>query len=96
MKQEKPTFNRTLAKIEGQNAENLMLKARLANRLAKKSCGTNRKTAYNVKANALCSLIKKLPNYVRVSKDIKLTDFIVVELKTELSGLHLPAANLVA
>jgi len=71
-----------------------MAKARLANKLAKKSRGASRQTAYHVKSKALCSLIKKLPDYVRVSQDIRLTEFVVVELKTERSGLHLPSANL--
>ena len=62
----------------------------MTNRLTKRTRGSNRKTAHNVKANALCSLVKTLPDYVSVSRNIKLTDFIVVELIMEQSGLHLP------
>lgn len=94
MKTQKLTFGQILNQIGQQNSEKLMAKARIANRLAKKSCGSNRKTAYNVKANALCSLVKNLSDFVRVSKDIKLTDFVVVELKRDQSGLHLPFAKL--
>jgi len=96
MKTNKPTFSKILQRSESANSERLMKKARLANRLAKRSRGTNRQIAYRVKSTVLCSLVKNLPDRIRVSKDIKLTDFVVVELKTEMSGLHLPAANLVA
>ena len=95
MKQDRQTFSQMLEQIGRQNSERLMLKARLANRLAKKLQGINRQTAYKIKANALYALVKKLPNCVRVSKDIKLMDFVVVELKREQSGLHLPFTRLV-
>lgn len=71
-----------------------MSKARLANRLAKRSRGASRQTAYGIKSQALCSLIKKLSNHVIISKDSKLTDFVVVSLKIEQSGLHLPFTHL--
>lgn len=83
-----------LKQIGLQNSERLMAKARIANRLAKKLRGLNRETAYNVKARALCSLVKKLPDFVTISRDVKLTEFVVVELKREQSGLHLPFAKL--
>jgi len=94
MKLNKPTFSKILERTEGKNSERLMAKARLANKLAKKSHGTSRQMAYHIKSKALCSLVKKLSSHVRVSKDIKLTDFVVVELKSEQSGLHLPYTNL--
>ncbi|HEY0458619.1 MAG TPA: hypothetical protein VGC97_05655 [Pyrinomonadaceae bacterium] len=94
MKPNKPTFSTILEQTEQKNSERLMEKARIANRLAKKSRGASRQMAYHIKSKALCSLVKNLSNYVRVSKDIKLTDFVVVELKREQSGLHLPSANL--
>ena len=95
MKSNKPTFSNILEQSERKNSERLMVKARLANRLAKKSYGANRQTAYHIKSKALCSLVKKLSNQVRFSKDIRLTDFVVVALKSEQSGLHLPSANLI-
>ena len=94
MKTNKPTFDKILERTEQKNSERLMAKARLANRIAKGSRGVNRRTAYSVKSTALCSLVKKLSCHVRVFKDIKLTDFVVVELKKERSGLHLPFARL--
>lgn len=94
MKRNKATFSKILEQAELKNSQRLMAKARLANRLAKKSRGANRQTAYRIKATALCSLVKRLPHHVRVFKDIKLTDFVIVELNREPSGLHLPFANL--
>ncbi len=94
MKLNKPTFSKILERTERKNSERLMARARLANKLAKKSHGASRKVAYHVKSKALCSLVKNLSGRVRVSKDIRLTDFVVVELKSEQSGLHLPYTNL--
>lgn len=94
MKPNRVTFSDILERTERENSERLMAKARAANRLAKKSRGSNRRTAYHIKSKALCSLVKKLSNQIRISKDIKLTDFLVVELKSEQSGLHLPFASL--
>ena len=94
MKQNKRTFSKILEQIEQKNSERLMAKARLANRLAKKFHDARRRTAYQIKAKALCSLVKNLSNRVRVSKDIGLTDFVVVGLKSEHSGLHLPIVKL--
>ncbi len=94
MKINKPTFGKILEQAEQENSERLMAKARLANRIAKGSRGINRRTAYYIKSDALCSLVKKLSRRVRVFRDFKLTDFVVVELKIERSGLHLPFAKL--
>ena len=82
--------------IKKKNSECLMTKARLANRLAKKSDGRNRRNAYRVKADALCWLVQRLPDRVRISRDVRLTDFVVVELNGGYSGLHLPATALAA
>ena len=94
MKQTKRTFNDTLQNLSQVNSEKLMAKARQANNLAKRFKGKNRQIAYTIKANFLCSLVKSLPNKINISKDIKLTDFVVVELKTAQSGLHLPISKL--
>jgi len=67
----------------------------MANRLAKKSRGSDRKIAYHIKSKSLCSLINKLSNQIRIYRDIKLADFVVIELKSEQSGLHLPSVNLI-
>lgn len=94
MKSNRLNFNKILERIEQANSERLMTKARTANRLAQKLRGVNRQMAYFVKSNALCSLVRKLPDYIRVSKDVKLRDFVVIELQGERSGLHLPFAML--
>ncbi len=92
--QRKLTFNEILANNEKNNSERLMSKARLANHLAKKSRGGQRKIAYYVKTNALHSLVKKMPERVSIRKDIILTDFVVVEMKNTNVGLHFPISNL--
>lgn len=80
--------------LERKNSEKLMKKARLANRIAKRSRGASRQNAYAVKACALATLVEKMPDRVDVRKDIILTDFVVVELKNTNRGLHLPVASL--
>lgn len=92
MRQHKLIFKQILAQAEKDNSERLMKKARLANRLAKRSRGLQRQTAYAVKAGALVSLVKKMPDRVDVRKDIILTDFVVVELKNTNAGLHFPVS----
>lgn len=94
MKQHKLTFNQICHRVEKDNSEKLMSKARLANSLAKRSRGIQRQTAYVVKSNALGSLVRKMPARVDVRKDIILTDFVVIELKNTNVGLHFPVVNL--
>ncbi len=94
MAQHKLTFSQIIAGVEKDNSEKLMKKARLANHLAKRSRGVNRQTAYSVKANALTSLVHKMPARVDIRKDIILTDFVVVELKNTNVGLHFPISNI--
>lgn len=93
-KQHKLTFSQILAGVEKVNSERLMSKARIANRLAKKSRGEQRKSAYTVKSDALSSLVKKMPARIDIRKDIILTDFVVVELKNTNVGLHFPISAL--
>lgn len=92
--QHRLTFNQILAGVEKINSERLMSKARIANKLAKKSHGVQRQTAYAVKSEALNSLVKKMPARIDVRKDIILTDFVVIELKNTTVGLHFPISNL--
>lgn len=94
MSQHKLTFNQILAGVEKENCEKLMKKARTANKLAKRSRGAQRQTAYTVKTSALGSLVRKMPGRVDIRKDIILTDFVVIELKNTNSGLHFPISNL--
>lgn len=94
MAQHKPTFNQILAGVEKENSEKLMFRARVANKLAKKSRGSQRQTAYAVKSRALCSLVKKMPARIDIRKDIILTDYVVIELKNTNAGLHFPIIHL--
>lgn len=94
MKNNKPTFNEILNKTANQNSEKLMAKARTANSLAKLLNGKNRRKAYSIKSQMLCGLIRSLPSKVNICKDLRLEKFVVVELKTAQSGLHLPIENL--
>lgn len=94
MPKQRLTFNQILSRVEKDNSERLMKKARLANRLAKCSRGGQRQTAYAVKTGALGSLVRKMPARVDVRKDIILTDFVVVELKNTNVGLHFPVSAL--
>ncbi|MBS1796676.1 MAG: hypothetical protein JSS81_22790 [Acidobacteria bacterium] len=94
MRSNKPTFNQILHGLEQSNSEKLMTRARLANRLAKRSRGHKRQLAYAVKHRALRTLVRRLPAQVEVRPDIALTDFVVVGLKNAQSGLHLLAAGL--
>lgn len=94
MAQHRQTFNQILAGVEKDNSEKLMLRARTANNLARRSRGSQKQAAYIVKSKALGSLVKKMPNRVDVRKDIILTDFVVVELKNTNVGLHFPVNNL--
>ena len=94
MRHNKPTFNQILSGLEKSNSEKLMTRARLANRLAKKTRGHKKQLAYGVKHKALCSLVHNLPAQIEIRQDIALTDFVVVELKNTESGLHLLAAKI--
>ncbi len=91
MKNKKPAFVNIVQSLEGSHSEKLMRKARCANRIAKMLRGHRRRLAYDVKANALRALVRKLPGRVDIRMDIVLTDFVVVELKNTKRGLHFPA-----
>ena len=88
------TFNQILMGLEKDHSEKLMSRARMANNLAKKFRGAQRRNAYAVKSKALSSLVRNLPAQIDIRKDIILTDFVVVELKNTQSGLHFLAANI--
>jgi hypothetical protein len=87
----KRSFNDILREEGRKNGEKLMSKARVANRVAKASKGNGRASAYNIKASALGTLIEKMPQKVRVHRDIRLDEFVVVALRDGGLGLHFPA-----
>jgi hypothetical protein len=96
MRNAKPSFRQVLRKIADENSEKLMSKARTANRLAKLLNGKNRRLAYNIKSRTLCGLIRNLPGKVKVCKDLRLENFVIVKMKHRKSGLHLPVDYLKA
>ena len=86
------TFNQMLSGLEGRHSEQLMRRARRANRIAKITRGRSRRNAYEVKAKALSYLVDRMPERANVRKDIVLTDFVIVELKGTCRGLHCPVS----
>jgi len=88
----KQTFNQMLSGLERRHSEQLMRRARRANRIAKTVHGRSRRNAYSVKAKALSFLVDRMPARTEVRKDIVLTDFVVVELKGTCRGLHCPVS----
>lgn len=87
----KQSFSDILRKEDLKNGEKLMSKARSANRVAKASKGSGRVSAYKIKTSALETLIQKLPQKIRVHRDIRLDDFVVVALRDGGLGLHFPS-----
>lgn len=87
----KPSFSEIVKRESLKNGEKLMSKARSANHVAKASKGASRASAYKVKTSLLETLIQKLPHKVRVHRDIRLDDFVVVALRDGGLGLHFPS-----
>jgi|GEM_PF-3556616 len=92
------TFRQILARLETQNAERLIEKARTANRLAKSApdaCARSR--AYRVKVNALLGLRRRFPSNTSVRTDPRLPSFVLVKYVSPLTGvrcgLHAPARD---
>ena len=90
------TFNQILMRLEAQNAERLLEKARAANRLAKSAPdGHARRCAYRVKVSALLNLRRCFPAHTNVTTDPHIPSFVIVEYASPntgaRSGLHAPA-----
>ena len=99
------TFNEMLAQVARQDAESLMTRARLANRLAKSLQGRARTRAYSVKHAALAALTESFPGSTRVTIDPVLPDFVLVRFDAEPTSkaasrptlsLHAPAGEFIA
>src|SRR5215472_17889479 len=80
------TFNQILTRVASRNAEELMTRAQLANRLAKSLEGLARARAYRVKHHALAELTCKFPDRVTIKPDPDLPDFVVVVLDVAQSA----------
>lgn len=92
------TFNQILARLESQNAERLLEKARAANRLAKSATdGRARRRAYRVKIDALLNLRRRFPARTNVTTDPRIPSFVIVKYASPHTGvrygLHAPASD---
>lgn len=85
------TFRETVGHEADVNAERLMRRARLANRIAKSSEGRARRAAYRVKAAALVGLRERFPHRVELEADPLLPTFVIVRVTDSRFGLHAPA-----
>lgn len=94
MKTRKRTFNEILSTTKEDNCERLMQKARTANRIAKQTRPRSRRNAYGVKHGALTTICKKMRGKVEVKKDFRNDELVVVTLRSERYGLHLPVSEL--
>jgi hypothetical protein len=94
------TFNQILERLETQNAERLIEKARTANQLAKSapdSCA--RRRAYRIKVDALLNLRRRFPAHTSVTPDPRIPSFVIVQYASPQTGarcgLHAPARDFV-
>ena len=94
------TFNQILKRLETQNAERLIERARTANRLAKSAPDSRaRHRAYRVKVGALINLRRRFPARTSVTKDPRIPSFVIVRYDSSQTGarcgLHAPARDFV-
>jgi hypothetical protein len=92
------TFSQILTRLETQNAERLLEKARVANRLAKSTPdGRARRRAYRVKVDALLNLRRRFPTRTSVTTDPRIPSFVIVAYASPQTGvrcgLHAPASD---
>src|SRR5947209_16643962 len=92
------TFNQILKRLESQNAERLIEKARTANRLAKSAPDSHaRRRAYRVKVDALLNLRRRFPSRTSVMTDSRIPSFVIVQYASPQTGvrcyLHAPARD---
>ena len=90
------TFNQILKRLEAQNAERLIEKARTANRLAKSAPDSYaRRRVYRVKTEALLNLRRRFPALTSIMRDPRIPTFVIVEYASPQTGarcgLHAPA-----
>jgi hypothetical protein len=88
--QGKRTFRGILNEVASENANKLMRRARIANKLAKSLKGRSRSRAYEVKSRAVLGLRKGFPDGVRVVHDCDTPGFVVVRVPAANFGLHVP------
>ena len=96
MKRERrQTFRDILAEVGKANAQQLMNRAWIANRIAKTAqTGRARVFAYRVKTDALVMLDKRFAEAVTVSPDSRCgSRFVLVKVRHSNFGLHAPASR---
>jgi hypothetical protein len=92
------TFKQILERLETQNAERLIEKARTANRLAKSAPDRRAcRLAYRVKVDALLNLRRRFPARTSVTTDPRIPSFVIVRYVSPQTGarcgLHAPARD---
>jgi ribosomal protein S5 len=96
MKKTTQTFRQILTKVQDDNLQILMTKARTANRIAKSAVTVRTKRrAYQAKVNALSGLTRNFPHQVTIENDWKHgSGIVLVEVASKGFGLHAPAIAL--
>jgi hypothetical protein len=92
---QRPNFRNILATVASQNAQRLMDKARLANRVAKSAMtARTRLAAYSVKTRALLALNRQFPADIKVTPDPRYgIHFVLVQNPSVRFGLHARASD---
>lgn len=85
------TFGRILAEVRSANSRRLMVRATIANQLAKTSRGRARIRYYGVKHSALLGLTTRFVDDVTICNDPHVPGFVVVSVQNTRFGLHAPA-----
>ena len=87
----RPTFRSIVETAAIKNQESLMMRARIATRLAKSLKGHARDHLYRVKVELLLALSIRFPNRVTITADPRLPGFVLIALLPSPLGLHAPA-----
>jgi hypothetical protein len=88
---QKTDFEEILRRVELRNADRIMQRARLANRIAKTLDGNPKARAYRVKHKALIALANKFPDQIKVTRDASLEEILIIKVVRASFGLHIPA-----
>jgi len=85
------TFRGILGIVGGNNAQMLMERAEIANRLAKSLGGRPRRRAYAIKTKALIGLVESFPEQMIVLDDVRTPHYVLIKNAAGWFGLHGPA-----
>ena len=84
------TFTDILETVARKNAQSLMERAHIANRLAKSLSGPSRQRAYAIKTEALVGLVRKFPEHTIVLNDVRTPRYVLIKSANGCFGLHGP------